>query len=72
MVLDKMAPICADFKCWGIQVSDHNKNPEHLQISLFLTIQKQDASQSVIGARWHIRMSSASYAADPSSNLGDG
>ena len=40
MVLDKMAPICADFKWSGIRLSNPIQNWEHLQINLFVTIQK--------------------------------
>ena len=38
MILDKMAPICPDFKWLCFRISDPIWNPDHFQPNLFLTI----------------------------------
>ena len=44
MVIDKMAAIGLDFKWMGFRISDSTQNPDHLQLTLFLTIQNLDKS----------------------------
>ena len=41
MVFEKVVAICPDFKCSGLQISDPDRYPEHLQTNLFLTLRFQ-------------------------------